>query len=80
MQSLDDDERKAILGEVLLDELKAIRGGISNLPTRPEFNELKADVEELKADVKVIKAVVTDHSKQIQKHDTLLNSFGSKAA
>ncbi len=68
-----------VLGEVLADELKAIREGISNLPTRTEFNELKTDVEELKSDMKVVKAAVTDQSKQLQQHDTIFKTLKRKA-
>jgi hypothetical protein len=32
MQSLSDDERREILGEILADELKAIRERVQDLP------------------------------------------------
>lgn len=66
MHDLTDEERKQILGEVLMDELKAIREGIADLPTRTEFNELRADVEELKTDMKVVRAAIKDHSHEQQ--------------
>lgn len=72
MQDLSDDDRKQILGEVLLDELKAIREGIADLPTRREFNKLRDDVTDLKSDVKVIKAVVMDQSRQLTDHERRL--------
>ncbi len=68
MQDLTDEERKQVLGEVLMDELKAIREGIANLPTRPEFNELTEKVDELAADMRVVKAAVTDQGKQLADH------------
>jgi len=37
MHDLSDDERKEVLGEVLMDELKAIREGIAALPTRQDI-------------------------------------------
>ncbi len=80
MQSLDDEERKLVLGEVLVDELRAIREGIADLPTRTEFNELRDDVTELKSDMKVVKAVITDQSKQLNQHDTFLKALKQKAA
>ncbi len=72
MHDLSDEEQRQVLGEVLMDELKAIREGIGNLPTRPEFNVLKDDVAELKSDMKIVKAVVTDQSKQLADHEEQL--------
>jgi len=69
MQSISDDERKEVLGEVLMDELKAIREGIADLPTRRESNEVKEVVKDLKSDMKVVKAAVTDLSSQVKDHD-----------
>jgi hypothetical protein len=66
MQGLTDNERKQVLGEILFDELKAIREAIANLPTREELNRLSEKVDNVAGDVKVIKAVVTDHEKEIQ--------------
>lgn len=65
MQDLTDDERKLVLGEFLMDELKAIREGISALPTRTEFAYLKDDVIEIKGDIKIIKAAVTNHEQRL---------------
>jgi hypothetical protein len=73
MHELTDDERKQILGEVLMDELKAIREGISDLPTRSELKELKTDVSDLKSDMKVVKLAVKDISRQSQKQDHRLS-------
>jgi acylphosphatase len=86
MQDLTDDERKQVLGEVLMDELKAIREGISVLPTRQEFSVLQDDVTELKADMKVVKAAITDignkQKQQDARHDQTevrLSALGSAA-
>lgn len=73
MPDLSDDERKGVLGEVLLDELKAIREGIANLPTRTEFNRLEDKVNDLTSDVKTVKAVVTSQSQQLSDHDAQIN-------
>lgn len=66
MQDLNDDERKQVLGEVLMDELKAIREGIADLPTRQEFKGLEAKVDGLADDVTVLKAAVTDQGKELR--------------
>lgn len=81
MQSLDDDERKMVLGEVLADELKAIREYVQDVPAiRRDIETLKEDVAELKSDMKIVKAVVIDQSKQINQHDTFLKTLKPKAA
>jgi len=75
MQDLSDDERKEALGEVLFDELRLIREGIADLPTRTEFNELRADVEELKSGMQVVKAAVTDQSKTLNDHEQRISTL-----
>jgi hypothetical protein len=80
MYDMDDETKRQLFGEALVDELKAIREGISALPIRMEFNELKADVEELKSDVKVIKAAVTDHSRTIHDHERRISGLEQQAA
>jgi len=65
VQDMRDDERQQVLSEILMDELKAIREGIANLPTRQEFADLKDEVGDIKSDVKVIKAVVTEYSEDV---------------
>ena len=81
MQSLDDDERKSVLGEVLADELKAIREYVQDVPAiKKDVAELKEKVAELSDDMKVVKAAVTDQSKQLSQHDTFLKTLKRKAA
>jgi uncharacterized protein (UPF0335 family) len=68
MQSLDDGERKAVFGEVLLDELKAIREYVSDIPAmkrdiavlKTDVSELKSDVAGLRLDVKMIRLDVRE--------------------
>lgn len=72
MQDLTDDDRKQVLGEVLMDELKAIREGISALPTRTEFKKLEEKVDKLSDNTGVVKSVVKDHSKQLSNHEQRL--------
>lgn len=63
MQSLSNDERREVLGEVLHDELKAILEYVKDMPVlRQELHQVQADVAELKQDMKVVKAAVTDLS------------------
>ncbi len=73
MHDLSDDERKQVLGEVLMDELKAIREGISGLPTRQELARLENKVDGLGADVKVVKAAVTDQGKHVADLETRIS-------
>jgi len=79
MQDLSDDERKLVLGEVLMDELRAIREAISDLPTRTEFKELKENTGELKSDMKVVKAAVTDQGSHVADHERRISSLESAA-
>jgi hypothetical protein len=79
MQDLSDEERRQVLGEVLLDELKAIREGISDLPTRSEFNELAEKVDRIDARTAVIQAAVTDQSKQLTEHGERLTHLENAA-
>jgi 2-phospho-L-lactate guanylyltransferase (CobY/MobA/RfbA family) len=65
MQDLSDDERKQVLGEVLMDELKAIREYVQDVPLiKADVQQLKADVTELKTDMRAVKAAVKDYSRQ----------------
>lgn len=70
MQSLNDDERKGVLGVVLADELKAILEYVKDVPVimRKVF-KLDEDVSELQSDMKVVKTAVTDMSRQISDHE-----------
>ena len=74
MQNMDDEDRRAVLGEVLMDELKAIREYLEDIPViKRDVKQLKIDVDELKADMKVIKVVATDHNYQLQNHETRIS-------
>ncbi len=80
MHDMGDEDRKQILGKVLMDELKAIREYLENIPAiKSDVQELKVDVEELKSDVKVIKAAVTDQSKQLANHETRITVLENAA-
>ena len=65
MQSLSDNERKEVLGEVLSDELKVIMEYVKGMPLiERTVARLEKDMHEVKSDIKVIKAVVTDIGRQ----------------
>jgi 2-phospho-L-lactate guanylyltransferase (CobY/MobA/RfbA family) len=64
MQSINNDERKQVQGEVLADELKAIHELVKDVPViKEDVRALRLDVEELKFDMKVVKVAVTDVSR-----------------
>lgn len=78
----DDILKELRYNSVLLEEVRsqnrAILEGLSDVPKRVEFNELKQDVVELKQDVKTIRAAVTatnrdvaDLSRAAEKHKGL---------
>lgn len=65
MQSLSDDERQGILGEVLFDELKAIREYVSEIPA------IKQDLREVKERLSEVERIVKIHEvdiRQIRQH------------
>jgi 2-phospho-L-lactate guanylyltransferase (CobY/MobA/RfbA family) len=80
MQGLSDDERKQVLGEVLMDELKAISEYVQVLPIiQRDVEQLKLGVGELKDDMKVVKAAVTDQSRQLADHEARLTRLENAA-
>ena len=73
MQSLTDKERKAVLGEVLSDELKMIMEYVKDVPyIKRKVDTLEKDMQGVKSDIKAIKGVVTDMGKQLKAHDKRL--------
>lgn len=73
MHDMDDDTRKEVLGEALMDELKAIREYVQDVPLiKADLQQVKTDVTELKSDMKVVKAAVTDHSQQLHNNEDRL--------
>lgn len=77
MSDANDDIRYiGVLLEQILDQNKVILeavSGIKDLPTRDEFDGLKADI-------KVIKATVTDQSKELAEHEHRITRLESRAA
>jgi peptidoglycan hydrolase CwlO-like protein len=73
MQSLSDDERKEVLGEVLAHELSAIHDLVKDVPSiKKDVHDLKESVDELQSDMKIVKAAVTDVSRQQKDHERRL--------
>lgn len=67
MQSLSDDERKEVLGEVLADELKAIREYVQDVPEiKQKVRNIDATVSEINDRLSVIENVVREHELDIK--------------
>jgi hypothetical protein len=67
MQSLNDDERKDVLGEVLADELKVITEYVKDVPlVRQELHQVHATVNEINERLTVIEHVVREHESDIK--------------
>lgn len=67
MQSLNDDERKAVLGEVLADELKTISEYVKDVPAmQQELHQVHAAVDDISDRLKVIEYVVREHEADIK--------------
>ena len=76
MHSLDDETRKQVLGEVLMDELKVIREYLEDVPIiKQKVTKLETDVEELKSDMKIVKAAIVDHSRELNEHGVRLGAL-----
>ena len=74
MHDMTDEERKAILGEAFMDELKAIREGIDQLNGLPaQVQSIDDSLVNVENDVKAIKIAVKGQSKQLRKHEKQLS-------
>lgn len=60
MQSLSDDERKGVLGEVLFDELKAIREYVQDIPL------IKQKLQEVDERLIRVEQIVAGHEVDIK--------------
>jgi 2-phospho-L-lactate guanylyltransferase (CobY/MobA/RfbA family) len=70
MHDMDDEQRKAVLGEALMDELRAIREQLDDLPAiKRDVVATREDVETIKVDLKAIKAAVREISEVLREHD-----------
>jgi uncharacterized protein YaaN involved in tellurite resistance len=67
MQSLDDDERKEVLGEILADELKAIGEYVKDVPKiQQEVHQIHATVDDMNDRLKVFEVVLKEHEADIR--------------
>jgi hypothetical protein len=74
MADMDDTTRREVLGEALMEELKAIREYVEGVPViRDDVHQIKATVDEINQRLAVVETVVRDHEREIR-------SLGRKAA
>jgi hypothetical protein len=67
MQSLSDDERKSILGNVLSDELRVILEYVKEVPSlQRELHQVHATVSEISDRLQIIEHVVKEHESEIR--------------
>ena len=67
MQSLDDDEQKQVLGEVLADELRAISEYVKDVPRiGQELHQAHATINEISDRLTIIEHVARDHEAEIR--------------
>ena len=67
MQSLNDDERKEVLGEVLADELKSILEYVKDMPAmQNELHQVHATVNDISDRLSVLEHVVQEHESEIK--------------
>ena len=70
MQSLSDDEEKAILGEVLADQLKAIFEYVQDIPLiKRDIAIVKEDIRELKDGNAAFKVAMKDMGFHLDDHE-----------
>ncbi len=68
MQSLNDDEQKAVLSEVMSSQLQAILEYVKEIPAiKQELREVREIAETTRGDASVIKKVVVAHKSDLTK-------------
>jgi ATP-dependent Lon protease len=81
MHDMDDEQRKSVLGEALMDELRAIRERLDDLPAiKANLDSVDARLETVETDVKAIKAAVRDISGVLRQHDEDIALLKPRAA
>jgi ubiquinone biosynthesis protein UbiJ len=67
MQSLNNDERKEVLGETLADELRAILEYVHEVPAMAqEIHQVRATTEDTNHRLRVLEQVVKVHESDIR--------------
>jgi hypothetical protein len=67
MQDLSDDERREVLGEILMDELKSIGEYVKDVPKiQEEVHQIHATVDDMNGRLRVFEHVLKEHEGEIQ--------------
>lgn len=67
MQSLSEEERREVLGEILADELKAIREYVQDVPAiKQQLHQVKTTVDDMHDKLSVLEHVVRDHEGELR--------------
>jgi hypothetical protein len=67
MHDIDDTTRKEVLGEVIMDELKAIREYVEDVPKiKAQAHQTNTTVNEINDRLVVIESVLRDHEAEIR--------------
>lgn len=67
MQSLSDEERREVLGEVLIDELKAIREYVEDIPAiKRKLSDVDDGLVKVEERLIVVEKVVKNHEVDIR--------------
>jgi len=67
MYDMVDETKKAVLGDVLMDELKAIHECVEDVPAiNSKLHQVKATTDEINSRLAVIESVVKDHERDIK--------------
>jgi hypothetical protein len=70
MHDMDDTTRLEILGEAMMDELKAIREYLEFVAPRVGMiPEMKEGITALKSDMALMKSLYREHQHQLEDHD-----------
>lgn len=68
MHDMDDNTRREVLGEFLMDELKAIREYVEDVPKiKAQVHKTNATVNEMNDRLIVMETVLRDHEQEIRR-------------
>lgn len=68
MHEMDDKTRKEVLGEVLMDELKAIREYVEDVPKiKMQVHQTNTTVNEMNERLIVMESVIREHEGEIRR-------------